>query len=87
MYCRTDRECICPECAAEDHSEHDTVTIEDEWMETKVEKGRQSEAVECRAKQVKVELAPPSAGSRQPIRRQCSLHRRETTPQDIEDIL
>ncbi|XP_074479548.1 E3 ubiquitin-protein ligase TRIM39 isoform X2 [Sebastes fasciatus] len=35
IYCRTDRECICPECETIDHQDHDTVTLEAEWMETK----------------------------------------------------
>ncbi|KAM6909424.1 E3 ubiquitin-protein ligase TRIM39 [Xenentodon cancila] len=35
LYCRTDQVCICPECETEDHYDHDTVTIEAEWMETK----------------------------------------------------
>lgn len=33
--------CICPVCAEEDHPDHDTVTVEEEWMETKV--GKQTE--------------------------------------------
>ncbi|XP_070711040.1 E3 ubiquitin-protein ligase TRIM39 [Pempheris klunzingeri] len=37
IYCRTDRVCICPECAAEDHQDHDTMTVEDKWMETKAQ--------------------------------------------------
>lgn len=37
IYCRTDRKCICPECETEDHADHDTVTIEDEWTETKAQ--------------------------------------------------
>ncbi|XP_062301391.1 E3 ubiquitin-protein ligase TRIM39 [Scomber scombrus] len=37
IYCRTDRVCICPECETEDHPDHDTVTIEDEWLQTKVQ--------------------------------------------------
>ncbi|RVE60704.1 hypothetical protein OJAV_G00183730 [Oryzias javanicus] len=35
MYCRTDQVCICPECEIEDHNDHDTVTVETEWIETK----------------------------------------------------
>ncbi|XP_061566656.1 E3 ubiquitin-protein ligase TRIM7 [Cololabis saira] len=35
VYCRTDHVFICPECETEDHYDHDTVTIEAEWMETK----------------------------------------------------
>ncbi|XP_026154727.1 probable E3 ubiquitin-protein ligase TRIML1 [Mastacembelus armatus] len=34
IYCRTDQVCICPDCATEDHQDHDMVTVEDEWMET-----------------------------------------------------
>lgn len=30
--------CICPDCETEDHPDHDTVAIEDEWTETKVGK-------------------------------------------------
>lgn len=30
--------CICPECEVEDHNDHDTVSVETEWMETKVGK-------------------------------------------------
>ncbi|KAK2862831.1 hypothetical protein Q5P01_002364 [Channa striata] len=37
IYCRTDRECICPECETEDHPDHDTVTVEDEWMQIKAQ--------------------------------------------------
>ncbi|XP_023149443.2 E3 ubiquitin-protein ligase TRIM7 [Amphiprion ocellaris] len=36
LYCRTDQMCICPECEEEDHPDHDTVTAESEWMNTKV---------------------------------------------------
>ncbi|KAG7497763.1 E3 ubiquitin-protein ligase TRIM39-like [Solea senegalensis] len=35
IYCRTDRVCICPDCELERHQDHDTVSIEDEWRETK----------------------------------------------------
>ncbi|KAM9718361.1 E3 ubiquitin-protein ligase TRIM21 [Menidia menidia] len=35
IYCRTDQVCICPECETEEHYDHDTVTVETEWMETK----------------------------------------------------
>ncbi|XP_075948514.1 E3 ubiquitin-protein ligase TRIM21 [Anarhichas minor] len=35
IYCQTDRVCICPQCETEDHHDHDTVTLEAEWMETK----------------------------------------------------
>ncbi|CAB1414992.1 unnamed protein product [Pleuronectes platessa] len=35
VYCRTDRVCICPDCEAEQHQGHDTVSVEDEWMGTK----------------------------------------------------
>ncbi|KAM3857525.1 E3 ubiquitin-protein ligase TRIM39 [Diretmus argenteus] len=37
VYCRTDRVCICPECEALDHQEHDTVSVQAEWMENKVQ--------------------------------------------------
>ncbi|XP_070785877.1 E3 ubiquitin-protein ligase TRIM39 [Enoplosus armatus] len=37
IYCRTDQVCICPECETEDHPDHDTVTVEAEWMETKAQ--------------------------------------------------
>lgn len=36
IYCRTDGVCICPDCETEDHPDHDTVSIETEWMENKV---------------------------------------------------
>ncbi|XP_008286993.1 tripartite motif-containing protein 7 [Stegastes partitus] len=36
IYCRTDQVCVCPECAEEDHPDHDTTTVETEWMKTKV---------------------------------------------------
>ncbi|KAM8897266.1 E3 ubiquitin-protein ligase TRIM21 isoform 2-T3 [Spinachia spinachia] len=35
IYCRTDRLCICPECETQDHEQHDTVALEDEWTLTK----------------------------------------------------
>ncbi|KAF7642592.1 hypothetical protein LDENG_00255260, partial [Lucifuga dentata] len=35
LYCRDDKVCICPECKALDHQEHDTVTVEAEWIENK----------------------------------------------------
>ncbi|XP_034713023.1 E3 ubiquitin-protein ligase TRIM39 isoform X2 [Etheostoma cragini] len=35
IYCRSDQACICPECETLDHQDHDTVTLETEWMETK----------------------------------------------------
>ncbi|TNN40360.1 Triokinase/FMN cyclase [Liparis tanakae] len=37
IYCKTDQVCVCPECESEEHQGHDTVTLEDEWMETKVQ--------------------------------------------------
>ncbi|TMS02140.1 E3 ubiquitin-protein ligase TRIM39 [Larimichthys crocea] len=37
IYCLTDRECICPECVTVDHQGHNTVTIEDAWIETKAQ--------------------------------------------------
>ncbi|XP_056298278.1 zinc finger protein RFP-like isoform X2 [Pseudoliparis swirei] len=37
IYCKTDQVCVCPECETEDHQGHDTVTLEDEWMKTKVQ--------------------------------------------------
>ncbi|XP_015247116.1 PREDICTED: tripartite motif-containing protein 7-like [Cyprinodon variegatus] len=36
LYCKSDQVCICPECEIEDHNDHDTVTIETEWVENKV---------------------------------------------------
>uniref|UniRef100_A0A672JCB6 Bloodthirsty-related gene family, member 1 n=1 Tax=Salarias fasciatus TaxID=181472 RepID=A0A672JCB6_SALFA len=39
IYCRTDHMCVCPICASEDHHDHDTLTIEAEWMERKVQLG------------------------------------------------
>lgn len=38
IYCRTDQMCICPDCETENHQDHDTVSVETEWMETKVGK-------------------------------------------------
>ncbi|XP_036002569.1 E3 ubiquitin-protein ligase TRIM39 [Fundulus heteroclitus] len=35
LYCKSDEVCICPECEIEDHNDHDTVTVETEWKETK----------------------------------------------------
>ncbi|XP_034412656.1 uncharacterized protein LOC117747493 isoform X2 [Cyclopterus lumpus] len=35
IYCKTDQVCICPECETEYHQDHDTVTLEAEWTETK----------------------------------------------------
>ncbi|KAM9836316.1 E3 ubiquitin-protein ligase TRIM11 isoform 2-T2 [Aulostomus maculatus] len=37
LYCRTDGLCICPTCEIEDHQDHNTVTIEAEWMENKAQ--------------------------------------------------
>uniref|UniRef100_UPI0037E881CC E3 ubiquitin-protein ligase TRIM39 isoform X2 n=1 Tax=Semicossyphus pulcher TaxID=241346 RepID=UPI0037E881CC len=37
IYCRTDRLCICPDCETEDHKDHDTVTVEDQWRDTKAQ--------------------------------------------------
>ncbi|XP_077401109.1 E3 ubiquitin-protein ligase TRIM39 isoform X2 [Vanacampus margaritifer] len=33
VFCRTDGECICPNCEVETHSDHDTVTVEAAWTE------------------------------------------------------
>ncbi|KAM4714349.1 E3 ubiquitin-protein ligase TRIM39 [Anableps anableps] len=35
LYCKSDQVCICPECEIEDHNDHDTVTVETEWITTK----------------------------------------------------
>ncbi|XP_074517984.1 E3 ubiquitin-protein ligase TRIM39 [Halichoeres trimaculatus] len=37
MYCKTDNISICPDCATEDHPDHDTVNIENEWTKTKAQ--------------------------------------------------
>ncbi|XP_036967675.1 E3 ubiquitin-protein ligase TRIM39 [Acanthopagrus latus] len=37
IYCRTDQVCICPECETLDHYDHDTVSVEDEWVKTKAQ--------------------------------------------------
>lgn len=37
VYCRTDKVCICPDCELEEHHDHDTVSIEDEWTENKAQ--------------------------------------------------
>ncbi|XP_043953457.1 E3 ubiquitin-protein ligase TRIM39 [Gambusia affinis] len=36
LYCKSDQMCICPECEIEDHNDHDTITVEAEWMKTKM---------------------------------------------------
>ncbi|XP_055012769.1 E3 ubiquitin-protein ligase TRIM7-like [Boleophthalmus pectinirostris] len=36
LYCQTDQMCICPECEEEDHPDHDVISIETQWKETKV---------------------------------------------------
>ncbi|XP_077444161.1 E3 ubiquitin-protein ligase TRIM39 [Stigmatopora argus] len=33
IYCRTDGECICPNCETEAHFDHDTVSVEAAWAE------------------------------------------------------
>ncbi|XP_077356157.1 E3 ubiquitin-protein ligase TRIM39 [Festucalex cinctus] len=33
IFCRTDGECICPNCETEAHFDHDTVTVEAAWTE------------------------------------------------------
>ncbi|XP_057709797.1 E3 ubiquitin-protein ligase TRIM39 [Corythoichthys intestinalis] len=33
IFCRTDGECICPNCVTETHFDHDTVTLEAAWIE------------------------------------------------------
>ncbi|XP_028329786.1 E3 ubiquitin-protein ligase TRIM39 isoform X2 [Gouania willdenowi] len=35
IYCKSDHVCVCPVCESEDHHDHDTVTIEARWIETK----------------------------------------------------
>ncbi|XP_077597853.1 E3 ubiquitin-protein ligase TRIM21 [Stigmatopora nigra] len=37
IYCRTDGECICPNCEAEAHFDHDTVSVEAAWAEKQVQ--------------------------------------------------
>ncbi|KAM3590577.1 uncharacterized protein V6R79_012112 [Siganus canaliculatus] len=37
IYCKTDKLCICPECATADHQGHDTVSVEEQWVETKAQ--------------------------------------------------
>lgn len=37
FYCRTDKVCICPDCAFDDHQDHDTVSVEQQWVETKAQ--------------------------------------------------
>lgn len=37
IYCKTDNVSICPDCATEDHPDHDTVNIENEWTKTKAQ--------------------------------------------------
>ncbi|XP_051920200.1 E3 ubiquitin-protein ligase TRIM7 isoform X2 [Hippocampus zosterae] len=37
IFCRTDGECICPECEAEVHPDHDTVTVEAAWVDKQVQ--------------------------------------------------
>lgn len=39
--------CICPECEIEDHNDHDTVSVETEWMETKVGKENGERGYDC----------------------------------------
>ncbi|KAF7231675.1 E3 ubiquitin-protein ligase TRIM39-like [Nothobranchius furzeri] len=46
MYCRSDQMCICPECEIEDHNDHDTVTVETEWMETKTQLRKSEEEIQ-----------------------------------------
>ncbi|CAJ1085813.1 E3 ubiquitin-protein ligase TRIM39 [Xyrichtys novacula] len=51
MYCRTDNVCICPDCATEDHYDHDTVNIEDEWTATKAQLSVSEREIEDMIKQ------------------------------------
>ncbi|XP_033839966.1 nuclear factor 7, brain-like [Periophthalmus magnuspinnatus] len=36
LYCQTDQMCICPECEEQEHPDHDVISIETQWKETKV---------------------------------------------------
>ncbi|XP_013866044.1 E3 ubiquitin-protein ligase TRIM39 isoform X1 [Austrofundulus limnaeus] len=46
LYCRSDQMCICPECEIEDHNDHDTVSVETEWMETKTQLRNSEEEIQ-----------------------------------------
>ncbi|XP_072315389.1 zinc finger protein RFP-like [Eucyclogobius newberryi] len=36
LYCQTDQMCICPECEEQEHPDHDVISIEAQWKESKV---------------------------------------------------
>lgn len=36
VFCREDKRVICYQCSKENHSDHDTIPVQDEWMEKKV---------------------------------------------------
>uniref|UniRef100_A0A3Q2ZI46 RING-type domain-containing protein n=1 Tax=Kryptolebias marmoratus TaxID=37003 RepID=A0A3Q2ZI46_KRYMA len=46
LYCRSDQVCICPDCEIEDHNDHDTVSVETEWMETKTQLRNSEEEIQ-----------------------------------------
>ncbi|XP_056882805.1 E3 ubiquitin-protein ligase TRIM21 isoform X2 [Takifugu flavidus] len=75
IYCKNDRVCICPDCETEDHYDHDTVTIKQEWLEKKLrlseqmiqemirQRIRKMEEIRESVSNVKVELETEMAGS------------------------
>ncbi|XP_060922482.1 E3 ubiquitin-protein ligase TRIM39 [Limanda limanda] len=46
VYCRTDRVCVCPDCDAEQHQGHETVSVEDEWTETRSQLSASSQEIQ-----------------------------------------